>query len=79
MSFFDAASGGIGAVTVATSQNGGMPVEYWAERVMQKLIFIGNQAPEPLRAQVLAYREQMAKVVLEGIKKAVENDRIYRK
>lgn len=79
MSWTDELSGGIGQVSVATSQNGGMPAEYWAEQVVNRLIFIGNQAPEPLRAQVLAFRDQMAVVVLEGIKKAVENDRIYRK
>jgi hypothetical protein len=79
MSWTDELSGGIGQVSVATSQNGGMPLEYWAEKTMEKLIYVGNQAPEPLRAQVLAYRDQMAKIVLEGIRKAVENDRIYRK
>lgn len=79
MPWTDALSGGIGSVTVATSSHGGMPIEYWAEEVMKQLIYIGNQAPEPLRAQVMAFRDQMAAVVLEGIKKAVENDRIYRK
>ena len=40
---------------------------------------IGDNAPEPIRDQALAFREQMLTIVLEGIKGAIASDRIYRK
>jgi hypothetical protein len=75
----DPLSAAIGAVTVSTTNHGGHPPEYWAEQVVNRLIFVGDKLPEPIKAQALAYREQILWIVLEGIKKAVENDRIYRK
>jgi len=71
--------GEVGSVTVATSHNGGMPVEYFAERIVRKLMFVGENAPEPIRAQALAYKEQMLAIVLAGLKAAIQSDRAYRK
>ena len=70
---------GVGGVTVHTSSNGGHPVEFYAERIINKLIYIGKDAPEPIRLQAEAYREQMLSVVLDGLKRAIDSDRRYRK
>jgi hypothetical protein len=75
----DFAASGIGKVTVATSSNGGMPPEYFAERIVEKLIFVGDNAPEPIKAQALAYREKMRAIVLNGLQQAIMSDRAYRK
>jgi hypothetical protein len=69
----------IGTVTVATSLDGGHPPEFFAERIVQRLIAVGDNAPEPIRAQALAFREQMLGIVLEGIRQAIASDRAYRK
>ena len=68
-----------GSVMVATSSDGGLPPEYWAGRIVDKLIVISDQAPEPIRAQAYAFREQMLAVVLAGLTRAIESDRAYRK
>ena len=47
-----------GLVTAVTTSGRGLPPEHWAERFMARLISIGNEAPEPLRQQVLAFRDQ---------------------
>ena len=70
---------GAGIVQVYTTSNGGHPVEFFAERIVAKLIYIGEKAPEPIKAQALAYREQMKAIVLEGLKRAIDSDRAYRK
>lgn len=79
MSWLDPFGSSVGNVTVVTTANGGHPPEFFAERIVDRLIFVGENAPEPIKAQALAYRERMLAIVLIGIKTAIEHDRIYRK
>ena len=79
MGWPDEASFNVGSVEVFTSSHGGHPPEFWAEQIVNRLIHVGNQAPEPIRAQALAYRDQMAAIVLDGIRQAIASDRAYRK
>lgn len=69
----------IGTVKVVTTTNGGRPPEFFAERIMDRLMYIGDNVPEPLKEQVLSYQFQMHQIILAGIKQAIESDRIYRK
>ncbi len=79
MSLSSLADIGVGTVSVVTSSNGGHPPEFFAERIVDQLIYVAKNAPEPIRAQALAYREDMLAVVLDGIKRAIASDRVYRK
>ena len=79
MAISDPLGMGVGQVTVVTSSHGGHPVEFWAERIVARLISVSDTAPEPLRQQALAYRQQMLAIVLDGVRQAVESDRAYRK
>jgi hypothetical protein len=69
----------IGNVTVVTTANGGRTPEYFAERIMDRLMYIGDNIPEPLKEQVLSYQHQMHQIILAGIRAAIESDRNYRK
>ena len=69
----------VGQVTVATSNNGGHPPEFFAERIVARLMHISETAPEPIKAQALVFREHMLAIVLDGIKRAIKSDRAYRK
>jgi hypothetical protein len=69
----------VGSVSVVTSSNGGHTPEYFAERIVAKLIAVGDNAPEPIRAQALAFRDTIHSIVLQGIIRAIESDRAYRK
>jgi len=75
----EAAGAIVGAVTVSTTSNGGHPPEFWAQRVVDRLIYVGDQAPQPIRDQAHAYRDQMFQIVLAGIRQALASDRAYRK
>lgn len=70
---------GIGKVDVVTTKDGGRPPEFFAQRIVDRLIYIGDQAPEPIRAQAHAFRDKMHAVILAGIVQAIESDRVYRK
>jgi len=79
MSFTPSSSFQVGHVTVSTTNNGGHPPEYFAEKIVERLMFVADTAPEPIKAQALAFQGQMKMVVLEGIKLAIATDRAYRK
>ena len=79
MALFDLSSSSVGSVTIVTTTNGGRPPEYFAERIVERLMFIGDNAPEPIREQALAFRDRMHAVILDGIRAAIESDRVYRK
>ncbi|MET0651062.1 MAG: hypothetical protein ABWY63_00995 [Hyphomicrobiaceae bacterium] len=67
-----------GTVTVATTSGGGHPPEFFAERIVAKLMHVAADAPEPIRAQAFAYRDIMRAIVLDGLKRAIESDRANR-
>lgn len=69
----------VGQVLVATTSGGGHPPEFFAEQIVNRLILVGENAPEPIKAQALAYRDQMLGIVLSGIRQALASDRAYRK
>jgi hypothetical protein len=69
----------VGTVTVVTTSDGGHPPEFYAQRIVDRLIFVGDQAPEPIRAQALTYKDQIFAIVLAGIQRAIADDRAYRK
>jgi hypothetical protein len=69
----------IGTVKVVTTRDGGRPPEFFAERIMDRLMYVGDNIPEPLKEQVLTYQYQMHQIILAGIKAAIESDRVYRK
>lgn len=68
-----------GTVTVVTTSNGGHPPEFFAERIVARLIHIAEDTPEPLKAQALVYRNSMHALILDGIKRAIASDRAYRR
>lgn len=77
MSIGQQAGASVGNVMVATTINGGHPPEFFAERVVDRLILVAETAPEPIRVQALAFREQMLAVVLDGIRQAIASDRAH--
>jgi hypothetical protein len=70
---------GIGTVRVVTTTNGGRPPEFFAERIMDKLMYVDDRAPEPIKSQALEYQLIIREIILAGIKAAIESDRHYRK
>jgi hypothetical protein len=67
----------VGSVNVVTTSGGGHSLEYFAERIVSRLIRIGDDAPQPIRDQALAFREQMLAIVLDGLIRARASDRAY--
>ncbi len=61
----------VGPFNVVTTSDGGLPPEYYAERICERLLMVSETAPPELRAQAMAFREAMAGVVLGGVRGAI--------
>lgn len=69
----------VGNVMVATTTGGGHSIEFFAQRIVDRLISVAENAPQPIRDQALVFRNQMLNVVLDGLNRAIASDRAYRK
>lgn len=65
---------GLGLFRVDTTSDGGHPVEYWVENVMERLVNVSETAPPVIRDQALAYKEAMRQVVESGIRQAISSN-----
>ena len=65
----------VGAVGVATSDNGGHPPEVWASGAIEQIAAISEDAPPHIRQQAEAFRERLYEVVLRNVKSAIFSDR----
>ena len=65
----------IGSVNVSTSDNGGLSDEQIAQIVLDKICIVSNTAPEPIRQQAFAYKENIRKILLEYVKLAKKEER----
>lgn len=66
----------VGNFDVVTTEQKGHGIEFYAERMVARMISVAETAPEPIRQQALIYRDQLYQIVLDGLKRAVLSDRL---
>ena len=65
----------VGSVNVSTSENGGLSDEQIAQIVLDKICIVSNTAPEPIRQQAFAYKENIRKILLDYVALAKKEER----
>ena len=65
----------VGSVMVHTTNNRGHTPEELAEMALDKIIYIGEDVPEPLRDQALAYKERLRAVLIFYMQQAIKSER----
>lgn len=65
----------VGSVGVVTTHNRGHSAEELTDMAVNKIIAVGDSAPEPIRAQALAYRENMRNIILHYMRQAMRSER----
>lgn len=66
---------GLGPVVVSTTSNGGFPVEYWADRLLEKIIHISDSAVPEIRDQANAFKAQLKPAIVHYMKQSINSDR----
>lgn len=72
---FNAMGAIVGQVGVQTSNNGGHPPEFWAERAAEQIMQVADSAPDPIREQARAFKDQLRRVILRNMQNAIASDR----
>ena len=65
-----------GGVTVHTTENRGHSTEELAEMALDRIIFVGDDAPEPIKVQAMAYREKLRNILVFYMRQAMLSERV---
>ena len=65
----------IGNVIVTTTENGNLPTEYWAQRAVEHIVSVGDNAPPVIAEQARAVKVKVQKTIEYFIKEAIKEDR----
>ena len=69
------ASISLGKVSITTTDNRGLSVEEAAQMAVDKILYVAEDAPEPLREQAKAFKDTVREVIVYYMKHAVDQDR----
>ena len=72
---FELTSGSVGSVNVISSDNGGLSNDQIADMLATKLIYISEEAPEPIRLQAEAFRDKVRNLAQYYIELARKEER----
>lgn len=65
----------VGKVDVLTTNNRGLSVEEVAQRAVDKILYVAENAPEPIRDQANAFKDTVRRVIVYYMQHAVDQDR----
>lgn len=62
-------------VEVETTTNRGHPPEFWAKLAADRIVQVSDSAHPAIREQAVAFRDNVEKVILLYMKRAIQSDR----
>ena len=65
----------VGKVDVLTTNNRGLSVEEAAQRAVDKILYVAENAPEPIKDQANAFKDTVRGVIVYYMQHAVDQDR----
>ena len=72
---FEVNFGSVGTVNVVSSDNGGLSNDQIADMLATKLIYISDEAPDPIRLQAEAFRDRVRNLAQYYIELARKEER----
>jgi hypothetical protein len=75
MIMFEVNFGSVGTVNVVSSDNGGLSNDQIADMLATKLIYISDEAPDPIRLQAEAFRDRVRNLAQYYIELARKEER----
>jgi|TARA_R110000782_G_scaffold24701_1_gene64161 hypothetical protein len=71
----DPFNGEVGNAYAHTTQNRGHSAEELADMALNKIVFVGDNVPDPIKEQALAYRENLRSVLVFYMRQAMLSER----
>jgi len=66
----------LGMIEVHTTDEGGHPIEFWADLCVKRVVAVSEEAPADVQIQVKAFQENIQKVIEQYMQNAIKSDRI---
>lgn len=63
----------LGSLGVVISPKGAHSPEFWAERMVDKMMSVADTAPQPIRDQAVAFKARLREVALVYIREAMKS------
>lgn len=65
----------LGVAKVITTNNGGLSAEQVSDLCLDRIVGVSETAPEPIKQQALAYREEIRKILVYYMRMAMAAER----
>ena len=65
----------VGSVTVKTTSHTGLPIEHWADRCLERIIYVAPDSTSIMKDQAEAYRANIRAVLIHYMTQAIKSDR----
>jgi len=66
----------VGNVSVHTTRNRGHSAEELTDMALDKIIYVGGNMPDPIKAQALAYKDGLRDILLFYMRQAMLSERV---
>ena len=64
-----------GFVKVVTTNHRGLTVDHWAERCLDRIVYVADKSDSVIKEQALAFKDEIRKVLVHYMTQAVKSDR----
>ena len=68
-------SASVGNIEVLTTDNKGHSIEEVAQMAANRIIYVANEAPPPIRDQAIAFKDTLKQILIYYMQQVVEQDR----
>ena len=68
-------AGSVGSIDVLTSDNKGHSIEEVAQMAADRILYVADEAPPPIRDQAIAFKDTLKQTLIYYMQQAVEQDR----
>jgi len=65
----------VGSVNVKTTSHTGLSIEHWADRCLERIIYVAPESQSIIKEQAEAYREQIRTLLIYHMAQAIKSDR----
>ena len=65
----------VGSIEVLTTDNRGHSIEEVAQMAADRILYVADEAPPPIRDQAQAFKDMLKKTLVYYMRQAVEQDR----
>ena len=65
----------MGSVNVVTTSNTGLPIEHWAERLLDRIVYVASDSDSVIKQQALMFKDEIRTAIIQHITQAIKSDR----